>query len=71
MATRFTLHKNGKPVAPARKVWGDAYVDLRQTSIVPVWPVVDGVGKADPAKDDPGAPVTQHYSRGFSIVVTR
>lgn len=66
MATRFTVHKNGKPLAPARKIWGDAYDDLRQTSVVKVWPL-------DKAKDrmDHTGPVSMDFTRGYSIVVTR
>lgn len=70
MPTRFTAHKNGKPLAPARTTWGDALTDVRQTSIVKVWPLRDP-GKTDPIKDDPRGPRTMEFTRGFAIVVTR
>lgn len=68
MATRFTLHKDGKPVAPARAVWGDAYEDLRMTAIVKVWPL-KRAGK-DLIKEDPRKAVTMDFTRGYAIVVT-
>lgn len=71
MATRFTAHRNGKPFASARTTFGDAYVDVRQTAIVPVYQVLGKDGKFDPIKDDPRTAVTTNYTRGFSVVVTR